>query len=57
MFLLDVLTESRVAAHFAHRSPGSVTRYQLDNLPALNFVLDGVLEGGVNQSLGLDGHG
>jgi hypothetical protein len=26
-------------------------------LAAFNFVLDDVLEGGVNSSLGLDGHG
>jgi hypothetical protein len=26
-------------------------------VPALNFVIDQVLEGGVNRSLGLDGHG
>jgi hypothetical protein len=56
-FLLDEITESRVAQHFQHRKPAAVTRFQLDNLPALNFVLDQVLEGGVNQSLGLDGHG
>jgi hypothetical protein len=34
-----------------------VTRYELPRLSALNFVLDDVLEGGVNASLGLDGHG
>ncbi len=28
-----------------------------DQLAAFNFVLDDVLEGGVNSSLGLDGHG
>ena len=56
-YLLKELTESRVAGHFSHRNPVSVTRYRLDNLPALNFVIDQVLEGGVNKSLGLDGHG
>jgi hypothetical protein len=29
----------------------------LPKLAAFNFVLDDVLEGGVNASLGLDGHG
>ena len=29
----------------------------LPRLTALNFVIDDVLEGGVNGSLGLDGHG
>ena len=56
-FLVNELTELRVAEHFKHRNPVSVTRYRLDNLPALNFVIDQVLEGGVNKSLGLDGHG
>ena len=32
-------------------------RYALPKLAAFNFVLDDVLEGGVNSSLGLDGHG
>jgi hypothetical protein len=34
-----------------------VQRYDLPKLAAFNFVLDDVLEGGVNSSLGLDGHG
>ncbi len=56
-FLLGELTEARVISHFQYRNPASVKRYRLDNLPALNFVIDQVLEGGVNRSLGLDGHG
>jgi len=56
-FLLSELTEERVLQHFQYRKPVSVKRYRLDNLPALNFVIDQVLEGGVNRSLGLDGHG
>jgi len=55
--LLDQVTEARIAALFAHRRPASVTRHALPNLFALNLVLDGVLEGGVNAALGLDGHG
>ena len=47
----------RVAAHFAARRPSKVMRYDLPKLCAFNYVLDGVLEGGVNASLGLDGHG
>ncbi len=38
-------------------SPTRVVRYDLPKLGAFNFVLDDVLEGGVNSSLGLDGHG
>jgi hypothetical protein len=55
--LCTQLTEARVLACFVHRGATKVTRYELANLPALNFVIDDVLEGGVNGSLGLDGHG
>ena len=34
-----------------------LTRYDLPLLHAFNFVIDDVLEGGVNGSLNLDGHG
>ena len=51
------VTAERVAAHFAARRPSKVVRYELPKLHAFNFVLDDVLEGGVNAGLGLDGHG
>lgn len=51
------VTEQRVSQVFASRSPTKVRRYDLPRLAAFNFVLDDVLEGGVNASLGLDGHG
>ena len=51
------VTAERVAAAFAARKPTRVVRYDLPKLAAFNFVLDDVLEGGVNASLGLDGHG
>jgi hypothetical protein len=51
------VTADRVAALFAARRPTRVVRYDLPKLAAFNFVLDDVLEGGVNASLGLDGHG
>ena len=55
--LAESVTSDRVVAHFAARRPGNVTRYELPKLFAFNYVLDDVLEGGVNSSLGLDGHG
>jgi hypothetical protein len=59
--LYDVIaaqvTEARVAALFAHRRPRAVKRYLLPKLGAMNFVIDGVLDGGVNGSLNLDTHG
>ena len=51
------VTAERVRVHFAARHPTQVTRYELPRLFAFNFVLDDVLEGGVNASLGLDSHG
>jgi len=51
------LTEARVAAQFAHRRPARITRYLLPQLSAMNFVLDEVLDGGVNDALNLDSHG
>lgn len=56
-FLVQTITAERVAAHFAHRRPTVVRRYELPRLKALNFVLDDVLDGGVNQALNLDSHG
>lgn len=55
--LVAQLTEGRVARHFAHREPSAVKRYLLPRLDAMNFVLDEVLDGGVNDSLNLDSHG
>lgn len=55
--IADQVTEEVVRAHFAHRGVTAVARYELPFLPAFNFVLDNVLEGGVNGSLNLDGHG
>ena len=51
------LTEEKVKDHFRFRNPSSVKRYELPNLMAFNFVIDDVLEGGVNLSLNLDSHG
>ena len=55
--LVAQVTEERVARHFAYRKPSKVTRYLLPRLGAMNFVLDDVLDGGVNDALNLDMHG
>ena len=51
------LTEEKVKSHFGFRNPSTVKRYELPNLMAFNFVIDDVLDGGVNLSLNLDSHG
>jgi hypothetical protein len=48
------LTAERVAAHFAHRSPRLVERFDLPGLHAMNFVLHDVLGGGGMASLHTD---
>jgi hypothetical protein len=55
--LVAQVTEAAVEEQFAHRRPGTVTRHLLPGVDGLNFVIDGVLEGGVNRSLCLDRHG
>ncbi len=55
--LLADVTEARVLALFHHRGAGRVARHVLPRLHALNFVIDDVLEGGVNSALALDTHG
>jgi len=51
------ITDAAVARQFAHREPSCVRRYLLPQLLAMNFVLDDVLDGGVNDALNLDSHG
>ena len=51
------VTESRVFELFRHLGLISVKRYELPKLKALNFVLDGILDGGVNSSRNVDRHG
>jgi hypothetical protein len=57
--LLECVTAERVRGHFAHvmSSAGEVTRYELPDLHALNFVLTRALGGGVTRSLAIDAHG
>jgi hypothetical protein len=55
--LVEHVTEARVAQLFAFRRPSAVRRYLLPRLHAMNFVLDDVLDGGVNGALNLDSHG
>ena len=55
--LAQQVTAEAVAAHFAHKQPKSVERYVLPAWHAMNFVLDEVLDGGVNGALNLDSHG
>jgi hypothetical protein len=55
--LLDQITPETVARQFRHRRPSRVQRFVLPGLQAMNFVIDAVLDGGVNDALNLDTHG
>lgn len=55
--IAEQITEAKMRDAFLHRGVGKVVRYDLPDLGAFNFVLDNVLQGGVNGSLNLDGHG
>jgi hypothetical protein len=48
------LTPERVAAHFTHRMPSRVERFDLPGLNAINFLLHDVLGGGGMASLHTD---
>jgi len=57
LLIREQVTSERLHDLFRHRRATAVFRYELTNLHALNFVIDEVLEGGVNASLNLDIHG
>lgn len=55
--IAEQVTAERVLALFTHRGATACVRHELPLIHSFNFVVDEVLEGGVNGSLNLDGHG
>ena len=55
--LVEHVTEAHCQRVFTTRPISQVTRYLLPRLGAMNFVIEGALDGGVNRSLYLDRHG
>lgn len=55
--LKQALTVERVKEHFTGIVHGDVTRFELPNLDALNFLLDQALGGGGTTSLRVDPQG
>ncbi len=55
--LTNQLTEAAVHNWFAFREPKQVQRYLIESIFSMNFVIDGILDGGVNDALNLDAHG
>ena len=55
--LIRELTVERVTQHFTGMITGTVERFELPNLNALNFLLHGALDGGGTLSLKTDAQG
>jgi hypothetical protein len=55
--LREQVTPEAVKRHFAGIIKGSVRRYELPHLGALQFVGEDALGGGVTTSLAVDAHG
>lgn len=55
--LKEKVTAERVKEYFSDVCHGTVVRYEIDSLCAMNFVLDKTLGGGVTRSLAQDKHG
>lgn len=56
-WLRDHLTAARVEDYFRPLGTSRVTRYDVPNLEALNFVLEHALGGGGSRSLRIDAQG
>jgi hypothetical protein len=52
--LCEHVTAERVREHYGSLVKGTVTRYEMPNIRALNFVLTGALDGGGTLSLRSD---
>jgi hypothetical protein len=55
--LKEQLTEEKFKTFYGDAITGSITRYDVDNIHAMNFVCQGALGGGVSRSLCLDNYG
>lgn len=55
--LKEKVTADVVKAYFSEICHGNVTRYEVEGIHALNFVMEHALGGGVLRSLAIDKHG
>ena len=53
----EYLTADKIKKHFSEIAKGNVVKYHLDNLRALNFILENSLGGGGSESLFNDAQG
>lgn len=57
LMLANQVTAQKVKDHLSQIVKGKVTRYDLPNIKAFNFVCEEALLGGVTTSLAIDTHG
>ncbi len=55
--LKEKVTAERLQDYFKEIVHGTITRYEIETIAALNFVMEDALGGGVTRSLALDMHG
>lgn len=53
----EKVTVERLADYFKEIVHGKITRYEIESIGALNFVMEDALGGGVTRSLAIDMHG
>lgn len=53
----EKVTMERLNEYFKEIVHGKITRYEIDSIGALNFVMEDALGGGVTRSLAIDMHG
>ena len=53
----EKVTVERLKDFFSEVVHGTITRYEIDSIGALNFVMEDALGGGVTRSLAIDMHG
>ena len=56
-FIDEYLTAQRIKDYFQELCEGKVTRYRLENMRGLNFLLDSALGGGGTKTLRIDAQG
>lgn len=56
-YIKEHVTVEKLKDYFQDIVHGSITRYEIESISALNFVMEDALGGGVTRSLAIDMHG
>lgn len=57
IMIKEKVTVQKLTEYFKEIVLGKITRYEIDSIAALNFVMEDALGGGVTRSLAIDMHG